>query len=84
MPDASSRGDARAHRRILAALPEKLTASAGVAMWDGRETAIELQRRADRAMYAAKRGGKGHARLAAAGDGEGDRNPRLAAGMGAS
>lgn len=84
VPDATLEATHALTERILAALPKPLTASAGVAMWDGRETAIELQRRADRAMYAAKRGGKGHARLAAAGDGEGDRNPRLAAGMGAS
>jgi GGDEF domain-containing protein len=68
---------------MLAALPKPLSAS-GVAVWDGRETAIELQRRADTAMYAAKRGGKGHARLAGAEQRAGGRNPRLAAGIGAS
>jgi diguanylate cyclase (GGDEF)-like protein/PAS domain S-box-containing protein len=52
--------------RILAALPESLTASAGVASWDGSESPADLQRRADRALYAAKRAGKGRASLAGA------------------
>ncbi|MGZ6646160.1 MAG: PAS domain S-box protein [Solirubrobacteraceae bacterium] len=50
--------------RILAALPVKLSASAGVATWDGSESRAELQRRADRALYAAKHAGKGRACLA--------------------
>ena len=70
--------------RILAALPKPLTASAGVAVWDGRETAVDLQRRADKAMYAAKCGGKGPARLAGVHQRGADRNPRLAAGIGAA
>jgi diguanylate cyclase (GGDEF)-like protein/PAS domain S-box-containing protein len=52
--------------RILAALPEKLSASAGVATWDGSESPAELQRRADRALYAAKDAGKARACLAGA------------------
>jgi diguanylate cyclase (GGDEF)-like protein/PAS domain S-box-containing protein len=84
VPDATLEATLALTDRILAALPKPLTASAGVAVWDGRESAIQLQRRADKAMYAAKRGGKGHARVAGAGPGEGDRNPRLAAGIGAS
>jgi diguanylate cyclase (GGDEF)-like protein/PAS domain S-box-containing protein len=47
--------------RILAALPGSLSASAGVASWDGSESPADLQRRADRAMYAAKHAGKGRA-----------------------
>jgi len=39
--------------RILAVLPENLSASAGVATWDGSESPVELQHRADRALYAA-------------------------------
>jgi PAS domain S-box-containing protein/diguanylate cyclase (GGDEF)-like protein len=50
--------------RILAALPEPLTASAGVAAWNHRESAVDLERRADRALYAAKRAGKKRVRLA--------------------
>lgn len=52
--------------RILSALPEKLSASAGVASWDGSESPAELQYRADRALYAAKHAGKGRACLAGA------------------
>jgi PAS domain S-box-containing protein/diguanylate cyclase (GGDEF)-like protein len=83
IPEADAEATLALTERILAALPEPLTASAGVAMWDCRETAADLQRRADRALYAAKREGKGQARLAGPehlGDG---RNPRLAAGIGA-
>ncbi|HUA72367.1 MAG TPA: GGDEF domain-containing protein [Solirubrobacteraceae bacterium] len=60
VPDASLEATLALTERILAALPKPLTASAGVAVWDGRESAVELQRRADKAIYAAKRGGKGH------------------------
>ncbi|MGH2883845.1 MAG: GGDEF domain-containing protein, partial [Solirubrobacteraceae bacterium] len=84
VPDATLEATLALTERMLAALPKPLTASAGVAMWDGRESAIQLQRRADRAMYAAKRDGKGHARPAGAGPGEGSRNPPFAAGIGAS
>jgi diguanylate cyclase (GGDEF)-like protein/PAS domain S-box-containing protein len=83
VPDATLEATLALTERILAALPKPLTASAGVAVWDGRESAIELQRRADKAMYAAKRGGKAHARLAGAEQRAGDRNPLLAAGIGA-
>ena len=46
-------------------------------MWDGKESSAELQRRADEALYAAKRDGKGHARPA-----NGAQSPRVAAGTG--
>ncbi|MGZ6615208.1 MAG: PAS domain S-box protein [Solirubrobacteraceae bacterium] len=52
--------------RILAVLPESLSASAGVASWDGCESPADLQRRADRALYAAKHAGKGRACVASA------------------
>jgi diguanylate cyclase (GGDEF)-like protein/PAS domain S-box-containing protein len=84
VPDATLEATLALTERILAALPKPLTASAGVAVWDGREGAITLQRRADKAMYAAKRGGKGHARLAGAQPPLGDQNPPLAAGIGSS
>jgi diguanylate cyclase (GGDEF)-like protein/PAS domain S-box-containing protein len=44
--------------RIIAAVPDGQTCSIGYATWDGRETAAELLRRADRALYDAKRGGR--------------------------
>ena len=84
VPEATLEATLALTERILAALPKPLSASAGVAVWDGHESAIQLQRRADRAMYAAKRGGKGHARLAGAEQPTDDGNPRLAAGIGAS
>ncbi|HTP23789.1 MAG TPA: PAS domain S-box protein [Solirubrobacteraceae bacterium] len=84
VPDADLDATLALTERILEALPKPLTASAGVAVWDGRESAARLQRRADKAMYAAKREGKGHARLASAEQPAGERNPRLAAGIAAS
>lgn len=83
IPEANVEATLALTERILAALPEPLTASAGVAMWDGDEGAGELQRRADRALYAAKHDGKGRARLAGPERDAGLRNPRLAAGIGA-
>ncbi|GGS68475.1 hypothetical protein GCM10010156_29220 [Planobispora rosea] len=47
---------------LLAALravtPEQQTFSAGLALWDHRETPLELLRRADTALYAAKEAGR--------------------------
>jgi diguanylate cyclase (GGDEF)-like protein/PAS domain S-box-containing protein len=66
IPSVSAEAMLALTERILAALPENLSASGGVATWDGSESSAELQRRADRALYSAKHAGKGHARLAAA------------------
>jgi diguanylate cyclase (GGDEF)-like protein len=44
--------------RLRALTPDGETTSAGVAVWDGAETADELVARADRALYRAKRGGR--------------------------
>jgi diguanylate cyclase (GGDEF)-like protein len=51
--------DARALlERLRHAMPEAETASAGVACWDGFESAEKLVGRADAALYAAKRAGR--------------------------
>ena len=44
--------------RLRAATPDGQTASVGLAMWDGRETAEGLVARADAALYAAKAAGR--------------------------
>ncbi len=66
IPSVSPQAMLALTERILAALPEKLSASAGVATWDGSESHVELQHRADRALYAAKHAGRGRAYLAGA------------------
>jgi diguanylate cyclase (GGDEF)-like protein/PAS domain S-box-containing protein len=44
--------------RLRAATPGGLTASAGIAAWDGIETGLELFGRADAALYEAKQSGR--------------------------
>jgi diguanylate cyclase (GGDEF)-like protein len=55
--------DADAARGVADRLMEGMggdnTASVGVAEWDGEATALDLMRRADRALYDAKRAGRG-------------------------
>lgn len=50
--------------RLRAAVPHAQTASIGVALWDGLETADQLVSRADAALYRAKRAGRDQVVLA--------------------
>jgi diguanylate cyclase (GGDEF)-like protein/PAS domain S-box-containing protein len=44
--------------RLRGATPRGQTCSAGIAVWDGQESAEDLMRRADAALYEAKEGGR--------------------------
>ena len=52
--------------RLRASVPEEITCSAGVALWDASETAAELLARADAALYEAKVAGRDRTCLASA------------------
>ena len=54
-PGSDEIGARHLARRLIEALPEGVSASVGVATWDRVEGASDLLRRADRAMYQAKR-----------------------------
>ena len=51
--------------RLLEVVPLGQTASAGIAVWDGTESADELLARADAALYEAKHAGRARALFAA-------------------
>jgi diguanylate cyclase (GGDEF)-like protein len=50
--------------RLRPLLPDRQTFSAGIATWDGTETATELLQRADRALLRAKKGGRNRTMIA--------------------
>jgi diguanylate cyclase (GGDEF)-like protein len=58
--------------RLRHGVPGDETCSAGIACWDGHETADELMARADGALYDAKRAGRNRTMLAASVNGDGN------------
>ena len=58
LPDCGSADVAPVVEKVRRTMPSGVTASAGAAVWDGLEDAGELVRRADEALYEAKRGGR--------------------------
>ena len=61
LPDCPLDAGIRVVDRLRTATPEGHTSSAGVALWDGTETAADLLDRADVALYAAKTAGRDRA-----------------------
>jgi diguanylate cyclase (GGDEF)-like protein len=57
LPDCGLDDAMEIAERLRTAQPE-VTCSVGLAAWDGREDAVRLVARADRALYAAKAGGR--------------------------
>jgi len=58
LPNCSTGDAVTIVERLRAATPMGQTCSAGIATWDGSESAAELLRRADGALYSAKRAGR--------------------------
>ena len=61
LPHSDQEGARLVVERLLDCVPLGQTASAGIAAWDGTETAQELLARADAALYDAKRSGRARA-----------------------
>ena len=66
LPHSDAEGAQIVVERLLAVVPFDQTASAGIAVWDGSESADELLARADAALYEAKHAGRARALFAAA------------------
>ena len=64
LPHSDEEGAMTVVERLLEVVPLGQTASAGVAVWDGKESATELLARADAALYEAKGAGRARALLA--------------------
>ena len=58
LPDVSRSDAVTIVERLRTSLAEGVTCSAGLALWDGQESAEALQRRADAALYRAKEAGR--------------------------
>ncbi len=61
LPDCPLDGGMHIIDRLRAATPEGHTNSAGLALWNGTETAADLLDRANVALYAAKTSGRDRA-----------------------
>jgi diguanylate cyclase (GGDEF)-like protein len=66
LPDADAEQAYQVLERALRATPLGQTFSAGLAVWDGRETSDDLIQRADAALYAAKAAGRNRIETAGA------------------
>jgi diguanylate cyclase (GGDEF)-like protein len=64
LPHSDEEGAMTVVGRLLEVVPFGQTASAGVAVWDGAESAEALLARADAALYEAKGAGRARAHLA--------------------
>jgi diguanylate cyclase (GGDEF)-like protein len=64
LPHSDEEGAMTVVGRLLEVVPLGQSASAGVAVWDGKESASELLARADAALYQAKGAGRARALLA--------------------
>jgi diguanylate cyclase (GGDEF)-like protein len=64
LPHSDEEGALAVVERLLDDVPLGQTASAGIAVWDGAESAEALRARADGALYAAKSAGRARATLA--------------------
>ena len=64
LPDCGAADLLRVVEKLRGATPAGATASAGAAVWDGVEEAEELIRRADDALYRAKRAGRNRTEVA--------------------
>ena len=67
LPGSDAAGAAASRWSVAAATPGGQTSSGGVAQWNGAEQPDALLRRADAALYAAKRGGRNRVELAGTG-----------------
>ena len=66
LPNTDAEGAVAVAERLRAAMPDDLTCSGGIAQWNDQESPHSLLRRADGALYTAKRGGRN--RVEQAGD----------------